>query len=220
MTRMPGSGRRMPGVLRTVLIGIVLLLPPIYFAQLVGEEERMTHRLRFEQLAATQVNTIRREVLVTYDLLKTLTEHFEMTGDESEEGFRRITAPLLRDHPYLQAIGLNPRVPRSERAAFEARIGKEIPGFVISEAVEPGLFRPAGSRDEYYPFLRVEPLTSNRQAQGFDSLTDPGGPRAGSGSERLAAFQRALQSGEMATTGPIRLALARASGSTPSEGCQ
>ena len=214
MTRMPGSGRRMPGVLRTVLIGIVLLLPPIYFAQLVGEEERMTHRLRFEQLAATQVNTIRREVLVTYDLLKTLTEHFEMTGDESEEGFRRITAPLLRDHPYLQAIGLNPRVPRSERAAFEARIGKEIPGFAISEAVEPGLFRPAGSRDEYYPFLRVEPLTSNRQAQGFDSLTDPGGPRAGSGSERLAAFQRALQSGEMATTGPIRLALARASGST------
>ncbi|WP_346287086.1 CHASE domain-containing protein [Zoogloea sp.] len=214
MTRMPGTGRLLPGVLRTAVIVIVLLVPPVYFAKLVGEEEQMTQRLRFEQLAATQVNTIRREVLVTYDLLKTLTEHFEMTGDESEDGFRRITAPLLRDHPYLQAIGLNPRVARSERAAFEARIRKEIPDFAITEAVEPGLFRPAGSRDEYYPFLRVEPLASNRQAQGFDSLTDPGGQRAGSGSERLAAFQRALQSGEMATTGPIRLALARASGST------
>ncbi|NML28546.1 CHASE domain-containing protein [Zoogloea dura] len=214
MTRMPGAGWLLPGALRTAVIAIVLLVPPVYFAALVGEEEQMTHRLRFEQLAATQVNTIRREVLVTYDLLKTLTEHFEMTGDDSASGFRRITAPLLRDHPYLQAIGLNPRVGRSERVAFEARIRKEIPDFAITEAVAPGQFRPAADRDEYYPFLRVEPLASNHQAQGFDSLTDPGGPRGAPGSERLAAFRRAARSGEMATTGPIRLALERASGAT------
>ncbi|WP_161493388.1 response regulator [Zoogloea sp. LCSB751] len=201
-------------MLRTGVVYAALAVLPFYLASLVGREEHTADQLRFEQLAATQINTIRRELMVTYDLLKTLTEHFEMTGDDSELGFRRITTPLLRDHPYLQAIGLNPRVLLDERADFEARLQHEIPGFVIREASRTGTFSPAGKRAEYYPFLRVEPLANNRAAQGFDSLVNPGEIPGLQSNERVAAVRRALSSGETATTGPIQLVLARASGTT------
>ncbi|MBS0357328.1 MAG: CHASE domain-containing protein [Proteobacteria bacterium] len=214
MATAPAGRQGLLGMLRTGIVYATLAALPFYLASLVGREEHTAAQLRFEQLAATQINTIRRELLVTYDLLKTLTEHFEMTGDDSELGFRRITTPLLRDHPYLQAIGLNPRVVQKERAAFEARIQQEIPGFTINEATRIGTFGPAGERAEYYPFLRVEPLGNNLAARGFDSLTNPGEHPGPQPNERTEAVQRAIASGEVATTGPIQLVLSRTSGTT------
>ena len=114
----------------------------------------------------------------------------------SAEEFARFTRPLLRRNPTLQAIQWLPRVPESDRVAFEARARRDgLDGFAIREQSVEGL-RPAGRRADYFPAFWVEPLSSNAAALGFDAGSEP---------QRRASLEKALASGLPAATPPVTL---------------
>ena len=175
------------------------------------EAERVNTRLDFEQAAAIRVNALNTEVQGVVEVLQLISHHLELTDGSDLPGFRYYTQPMLEQHPYLQAVGYNPRVALAERAAFERQAGRAWPGFQITEASQPGTFRSAAERGEYFPFLYAEPVASNGAAIGFDVATetrpDPHFPR-------LAAMRTALADKGMAVSAPVALVLRRPSGET------
>ncbi len=114
----------------------------------------------------------------------------------STSEFAQFTRPLLRRKPTMQAIEWLPRVPASERVDFEAQVRAEgLEGFAIREWSASGL-RPAGQRPVYFPVHRLEPLTGNSAALGFDLGSEP---------QRRAALEQACKTGRPAATPPLTL---------------
>ena len=69
-------------------------------------------------------------------------------------------------------------------------------GFNITEKSKQGIMVPAGLREEYFPVYYVTPLKGNEKALGFD---------LGSNAVRLAALEKARDSGELVVSGRIKL---------------
>jgi diguanylate cyclase (GGDEF)-like protein/PAS domain S-box-containing protein len=171
--------------------------------------ERDNTRLDFEQTSVNRIHALRTEVQSSFELLQLGSHHLELTHGGNLQGFRHYTETMLAQHPYWQAVGFNPRVLWSERAAFEQKSRQEQQGFRITETSVPGVFQSAQERAEYFPFLYAEPAISNQLAIGFDvameTRTDPTLPRR-------RAMDIALSSHSMAVTAPVTLALKKASG--------
>jgi PAS domain S-box-containing protein len=114
----------------------------------------------------------------------------------TRENFRTLTRDLQQSLPTVQAVEWALRVPKPERAAFEAEQRMELPGFEIRERDGAGALVPAGDRDVFYPVTYVEPLQGNQAAVGFDLASD---------AARWTAVERAVESGTVAATAPLRL---------------
>lgn len=175
------------------------------------DSERANTRLDFEQAATIRINALRAETKVTIELLLLVSSHLELMGGGTAAGFRHYTLAMLEQHPYLQAVGYNPRVFLAGRQDFERTARVEQPDFSITEILQPGVFTPAGQRPEYFPFLYVEPLASNKPASGFDVATetvpDPRLPRR-------TAMRAAADNNAIAVSPPLPLALKKNSGQT------
>ena len=111
--------------------------------------------------------------------------------------FRAFVQPALARYQSIKAIEWIPRVNASERRAYEDQARREgYAGFQITERGADGAMRPAAERAEYFPVYIVEPLLGNERALGFDLASNV---------TRLAALERARDSGEMQASGRITL---------------
>ena len=110
--------------------------------------------------------------------------------------FRELVHKLVQRFPTIQAVEWAPRVTAGEREAFEAAQRKEFPGFVIRERDPAGPLRPAAARAQFYPVTYLEPVAGNQEAVGFDLAST---------SERRAAIETTLASGQVAASAPVRL---------------
>ena len=194
-----------PGLLAFLLaLGLTALL----YRNAV-EAERINTRLDFEQAATIRIHALQTEVAQTIELLDLVSRHLELTRGGDLQGFQHFLSPLLAQHPYLQSIGYTPRVSAAERPEFERQARADYSDFTISEAVQPGVFKPASERAEYFPFRYAEPLADNRQAIGFDVATEI---RANEGSPRHAAIGEAMTRNAVAVSAPVTLVLKKSSG--------
>jgi len=175
------------------------------------EAERNNTRLEFGQAAAIRINALRTEVQTTLEVLALVSRHLELVRGGTLKGFQHYVAPMLAQHPYLQAVGYNPQVSGIERAAFERKARDEYPDFRISESTGQGKFVNAIERDTFYPFLYAEPVTQNRAAIGFDvAMETRPNPRF----PRRVAINKAVESSIIAVTEPISLVLSKSTGQT------
>jgi signal transduction histidine kinase/integral membrane sensor domain MASE1 len=110
--------------------------------------------------------------------------------------FKELVHKLVQRFPTIQAVEWAPRVTAAEREAFEAAQRKEFPGFVIRERDPAGPLRPAAARAQFYPVTYLEPVAGNQEAIGFDLAST---------SERRAAIETTLASGQVAASAPVRL---------------
>ncbi|TAH34365.1 MAG: hypothetical protein EYC70_15580 [Planctomycetota bacterium] len=110
--------------------------------------------------------------------------------------FATFTAPLLTRYSSIVALQWAPRVTQGEREQFERATAAEgVEDFVIRKEGEEGELVPATPRVVHYPVLYAEPLSEEAGVLGFD---------LGSGPDRLSTLERAMASGEMQASVPLR----------------
>ena len=189
-----GILRRLLPILVTVCLGAGVSVG-VFVAAQEWEEARL--RATFERAAQDQAAVLGN--LIQHDLMLVgLLERFYAGSEKVErDEFHEFVKPVPKDIRCLQALEWVPRVPASERAAFETAAQAEgLAGFQITERDADGRMVRAGPRDEYFPVHFVEPLAGNEQSLGFDLGSEP---------TRRAALEAARDSGAMRGTGRIRL---------------
>lgn len=117
-------------------------------------------------------------------------------GQVTRQEFHQFVQKSLVRFPMIKAIEWAPQVAGAHRDSFEAAQRKSFPGFEIRERNDGGELRRAGVRAVYYPVTYAEPAAGNELAEGFDLASGP---------VRFEALKKAVQSGSVTMTGPVRL---------------
>jgi diguanylate cyclase (GGDEF)-like protein/PAS domain S-box-containing protein len=163
------------------------------------EAEHERAHAEFLQRAETHYAAVANsfgDVLVVLEASNAL---FESVGTVRREQFGAFVRPLLRSHPYLDAVAFHRVVEGGQRAGYEARQARLLPGFHIIERGSAGLV-PAGVRARYLVAEYVEPLSRYEDALGYDAL---------SYAPRARAFEDAVDSGQPAASVLVPLLRAR-----------
>jgi CHASE domain/MASE1 len=184
---------------RTRTVALPMLLFFALFTAIFIRVSKWEHDetlLEFRLLSQQTIDKIRTGLEEQEVSLEQLERSFSSSAALSRTDFQHLVQSLLQRFPALQAVEWAPRVADAERISFEAAQQADLPGFEIREIGPSGLPRRAEDRPQYYPVTYVEPLRGNEQAVGFDLASRP---------DRHAAVQRAIGSGTVAATGPIRL---------------
>ena len=159
-----------------------------------GEQQR--RQIANQGFALTQ--QLQNRFSAHQELLAALARFIEVTPDMRFAQFEHFTRATLRDHPELFALSSNPYVLGAERPNFEALMSSRSPGgsYTIRERDSQRQLINAAARAAYVPVGYIAPLDGNNAAIGFDINSEP---------IRRDAIHRAMQSGSMAVTAPLRL---------------
>lgn len=150
------------------------------------------------RLAQDRTEVIRGQILRSMEVLHGIVAFFETQKTLSREQFGVFVSSSLSRQPELQALAWDPRVPGSERQAWEQRAQAEgFPGFHFTEEKSEGELVSAQERAEYFPVFYLESLQKNAPALGFNVASEP---------HRREALEQARDTGNPKATAPIRLA--------------
>src|ERR1700722_10887702 len=132
------------------------------------------------------------------EVLHSIASFHATRAEISREEFRAFVRAALTRQPELQALSWDPRVPKKERPAWEARARADgFPNFNFTEKEEQNMILPASARNEYYPVYFLEALEKNELALGFDVCSEK---------VRGCALENARDTGRATATEPLRLA--------------
>ena len=166
------------------------------YASLRDKENAVLAR-QLRTISQESVHLLRSKLERSTEVLQGIAALFELRTEVSRTDFSAFVTRSLARQPELKALEWILRVPEVERGTFEQGFREEgLTGFQFTERKGNTLVR-AAARDEYFPVLFVEPLSSNEEALGFDLGANP---------ERRRALERARDTGEAAATQPVRLA--------------
>lgn len=162
-----------------------------------------THAAQRQLARALEEQAIRAQSAVQFNLvrhqaaLEAVRSLFATSLAVDRDDFRRFTLTQFQDLHGLQALSWNPLLPADGRPSFEAWLRQQHGDDTLTlwERSGPGLRRVA-SRPRYVPVALIEPLSSNRQALGYDVRSDP---------VRAEAIRRALATGQAQATAPVQL---------------
>ncbi|MEW5852282.1 MAG: CHASE domain-containing protein, partial [Myxococcota bacterium] len=150
-------------------------------------DEQAAHA-RFQLQARELSDVIQEQLDRDLETTYALRSFFLASEHVTQAEFRLFTDCMLQRHPGILALGWLPRVPASERAAFELEARRDgLPDFQITELNDAHTLVSAGARPEFLPLRYVEPLHGNLRAPGLDvaALREP-----------RAALLRASSAGE------------------------
>lgn len=175
----------------------IFALLVVFFIR-VNSWERDDSLLEFRALSQQAVDQIQIRLDEQESLLEQTAGLFvhDANGQVTQEEFQRFIHQTLTRHLAIQAVEWAPLVKAPQRAAFEAAQRAVRAGFEIREPATSGKMLRAGERGYFYPVTYVEPLAGNEVALGFDLASTP---------ERRTALKRALESGKLVATAPLRL---------------
>ena len=185
-------------VLVQIPVMVVCIILILLAAQAINrwDEERQTREL--ETTADIIAQQLARRAVAHHEILGSLARMYEISPDFNYADFEHLTRVTLLKNPDVFALSLNPLVTATERAAFETkmRVITGRPQYRIVERASSGKLVAAGDRPYYVPVGFIGPLQGNERALGFDTNSNP---------LRSHAIERALATGDMALTAPIRL---------------
>jgi signal transduction histidine kinase/CheY-like chemotaxis protein len=183
---------------------------PVIAATIVGavlslSAERVLRRRNREKLledlahaAEPRAKALREQILKSMEVLHSIASFHATRAEISREEFRAFVRASLVRQPELQALSWDPRVPRKQRASWEARARAEgFPNFNFTEKEAQNVILPASSRHEYYPVYFLETLEKNQGALGFDVYSEK---------LRRRALEKARDTGRVTATAPLTLA--------------
>jgi PAS domain S-box-containing protein len=137
------------------------------------DQEELMEQLIFERRANYRIMTVRQGLADVVETLNQINRAVSTFSPISREQFRAFVEPFAQANHYPSAISLCQLVPNADRASYESRMRKSVPGFVISELVD-GQLRPASVRDNYLTVEYLEPgEVDGVAAVGFDVLSEP-----------------------------------------------
>ncbi len=168
------------------------------------ESQNNSERLKrdFDQQAVALTVALQKSISNYIDVLHSLESFYAASTKLEREDFRIFVAHSLGTFQGIQALGWNPRIPSSERDAFERSVRSEgYRNFEITEWDAAKQIVPARKRPEYIPVDFIEPYQGNEVALGYDVNSDE---------LRREAIDRATDTGEIATTALITLVQERA----------
>ncbi|MGH2830404.1 MAG: CHASE domain-containing protein, partial [Candidatus Binatia bacterium] len=114
------------------MLGAALSFASFFF---VGKWEDDRVRLEFEQLAVERARALRDALREDVSILTFLRSLYVSSERVTREEFAAFVEPPLLGHPEIHSLAWIPRVPASERNAFEERIRAEgFSGFEIRTA--------------------------------------------------------------------------------------
>lgn len=185
---MPISRRRLFSLFQlparcVLLLGLVLsgALSAWFFQQ----EERHA-QAEFDSIARTRVVALEHGMDEAADVINDITELFSaFDGKVDREQFRRFARAMQGQHPYIEALAFRRMLRGDQRAAFEAEMRRDFPGFSIVEEVD-GKRSVAPARERYAVIDYVEPTYPNDPRIGLNVLHVP---------EQAGAMQRAAETG-------------------------
>ncbi len=152
---------------------ILALVVGLYFIASTWENNRI--RLEFER-KTDQLTLAFRKITENYpEVLYSLRAFHNASVNVERHKFLSFVEAQFVLYPGLQALSWDPRVPATERDAFEKAVRQEgfDLGFQITERDPENNLVRAGTRDEYVPILYIEPFKKNKSALGFDVASDP-----------------------------------------------
>ncbi|MFZ1643654.1 MAG: EAL domain-containing protein [Candidatus Contendobacter sp.] len=157
--------------------------------------QRSQHALArdFHTAASEEAERVVAAIQNNLEDLNIVRHVFEGFATVSRQQFRDFVTPILEQHSF-RALEWLPRVPRDQRAAYEAAARREgLEGFQFTERDAEDRLAPAADRAEYFPVYYLEPYAGNAAALGF--APDPAHPARG------AALAQARDHGQLVATG-------------------
>jgi CHASE1-domain containing sensor protein len=152
---------------------------------------------KFEHAVEIGQGAMEERIRTYSDMLRGVRGLFIASDDVTREEFRTYVASLDLDrrYPGIQVIHYAQRVPHAQRLAFETAVRND-------RSVDPRGYptfaiKAASDRPEYLAVQYVEPMAGNEVALGLD---------LGNDAVRLAALERARDSGQITASGMIALA--------------
>ncbi len=185
---------------RQTMVAIPLALSFVVALILVSyaaKSDKVRTELAFQRRAAEVSAAVQQTIRSQMEVVQSIVDLYNGSDNVTREEFSIFSLPLASRYAGVQALEWIPKIPASERQAYEAAAQREgLPGFRITERVAQGKMVPAGQRSEYYPVYFVVPLKGNHRALGFD---------LGSETKRMESLSRSCISGETVATQRIRL---------------
>ena len=183
---------------RYLLVGLVIvagcLLSAAAFIFAEGVESARAEA-KFEHAAAHRIFAVQRTIKENLQIVRSIVAFYESSPKVERDEFRSLVTPALSRYRSIQALEWIPRVPVSERAAYEKAAREEgYPDFQITERKSQGQMVPAGQRAEHFPVYYVEPYEGNELALGYDLASN---------ATRLEALEASRDSGEWLASGRI-----------------
>lgn len=179
------------------VLALGIVLSAVAAAWTARQVEREV-RFRFDSAVAGARNAIDSRIRAYADVLLGVRGLFIASDSVSRSEFREFVDSLelrLR-YPGIEAVSYAQRIAAAQKSTFEAAVREDsstdprgYPDFRV---------KPAGDRPEYVVVQYLEPTAGREAALGLDLGGDP---------VRLAALERVRDSGRIAATGSITLAL-------------
>jgi len=153
-------------VLAAIVAGVALTLAGAHLER-QRDHERLLRNLAL--LAVDETARIQRSVDSTVEVLESIGSFYAGSDFVGRREFGNFVRSPLANHPEIRALEWAPRIDATERARFEAGLGRVLPGRGIRMLDAHGrLTTAAAGRREYFPIAYVEPLAGNEPALGFD----------------------------------------------------
>ncbi|MBI2950308.1 MAG: CHASE domain-containing protein [Verrucomicrobia bacterium] len=153
-------------------LGGIVLTALLFANQRQQQEQRI--RTEFDRRVENHMRALQNRINSHGELLLALRNLFRYSTDVSREQFGEVARDLINRNPGIQALKWVPRVPASERPAYEAAGRSD--SLTNYQFTEFGLNRQliaAQPRREHYPLHYIEPIQENRRLIGWDVASDP-----------------------------------------------
>ncbi len=161
-----------------------------------GWEQRALEQTS-KELADAAVGKLQTKALRSMEILYSVAALFDARGSIDRAEFTSFVRQGLSRQPELLALEWVPRVPESDRAAYESAARADgLADFCFREIDPFGQSAPAARRPEYAPVYYVEPRQENESALGYDLNSDM---------SRRLALEQARDSGQPVATAPLHL---------------
>jgi len=192
-----GAGR---GGRAGLAAGLLVLALGSGLTLLVYRQVREAHRRQveaaFQSAAQDRIEAIDRGLQHGFEAVLGLRDHLQAAGRLDPATFAGYAAPVHGRHRYLQALQWLPRVGPDNRAELEGQGRRLDPAFRFFTRDAAGTVRPVPADQEFFAVQLVEPLAGNEVSLGYS---------ASQLATRQMAVRQALETGELATTGPLTL---------------
>ncbi len=177
-----------------LLLSFTLTVCAFFMAQ-QWSQDRI--KLKFVDQARTVAETLTQRLALYEQIMYSIERFYASSAEVSREEFQTFVDKTFLSYPGVQALSWIPRVSEAKRSLYEQRMQEEgLPTVEFNERNEQGKYIRAISRPEYFPVFFISPMTGNEKAVGFNLASNP---------TRLAALEKARDSGQAVTTGRITL---------------
>ncbi|HAT51145.1 MAG: CHASE domain-containing protein [Nitrospirae bacterium] len=187
-------------VFSVIAVGMTLTVAGTYLTNKLGIE---IWKVSFEKGAFERFEAVKGGFSHILDAVEDVRGLFEASDEVNRAEFMKFIQPILVRHRGLQALSWNPVVPNAITPTFERAASQDTPGFKViecpSHTSHKPLLEPEPTRDYHVVVLFIEPKEGNERAMGCDIASEP---------IRMAAIQKARDSGRPAITAKIKLAQA------------